>query len=338
MNSTCRWLLALGESLVYGPGYGAIRSMLRHPEPLDPEWTWNRINPPGNAPRWLDAYPPALVRRWALARRMRQDHRAGIAEHYDVSNEFYKTFLDRRYMFYTCADFHQPDETLEEAQQHKADFLVDWIDPNPGERILELGCGWGAMLKRIHETTGDRDNLFGYTLSQDQVAHNAEHNHFRVEFRNFITCDYDDASFNKIYSIGAWEHVRRADLDPLLRKLRRALRPGGRMIHHFICPFSDEVTNDAVIAQLFFPGSLIPGYATQCEAFERAGFRFVRRSIHDYRPTLRAWFDNLVAAKSRAIELVGVPTYNRYLVFFAASHSYFQRGRAMLTRWHLEPV
>src|SRR5581483_4456023 len=99
-------------------------------------------------------------------------------------------------------DFLTGRETLEEAQTRKADFICKLIDPQPGERILELGCGWGSMLKRIHEATGDRENLFGYTLSQEQVAYNQQHNGFNVDFKNFITADYPAESFDKIYSIG----------------------------------------------------------------------------------------------------------------------------------------
>jgi hypothetical protein len=85
-------------------------------------------------------------------------------------------------MFYTCADFHSREETLEEAQQHKADFILNLIDPKPGEKILELGCDWGPMLKRIHQHTGDKENLYGITLSKEQAKYNDEHNGFQVEF------------------------------------------------------------------------------------------------------------------------------------------------------------
>lgn len=338
MTWALRHLLFLVESLIYGPGYGAIHNLIRNPTPLEPERLWQLINPDKpSAANWLsENYPPAFMRRLLLAAKMRQDHLLGIAEHYDVSNEFYKLFLDQKYMFYSCADFASETETLEQAQSNKANFLLKLIDPKPGEKILDLGCGWGPMLKRICEETGDRQNLFGYTLSQEQVEFNKQQNGFNVEFKNFITCDYPEAEFDKIYSIGAWEHVRRRDLPRVLAKLYRALKPGGRMIKHFFCPLSEKLTNDAVIAQIFFPGSLQPAYPRQVKEFELAGFRITHQSIHDYRPTLRAWFDNLVRNQDRAIELVGVRTYNKYLVFLSASYSYFDRGNAILVRFVLQ--
>ncbi|MCH7600534.1 MAG: class I SAM-dependent methyltransferase, partial [Myxococcales bacterium] len=204
----------------------------------------------------------------------------------------------------------------EEAQTNKANFLLNLIEPRPDDKILDIGCGWGAMLKRIHEATGDKANLFGYTLSEEQVRYNRQHNGFQVEFKNFITCDYPREAFDKIYSIGAWEHVRHRDAPLALRKLYDALKPGGRIVKQFFCPFTETPTSSAIVFQFFFPGSFPPAYPTQIRAFEKAGFRITHRSIHDYRPTLRAWFDNLVANRERALKLVGVRTYNKYLAFF----------------------
>ncbi|HWA98117.1 MAG TPA: class I SAM-dependent methyltransferase, partial [Pirellulales bacterium] len=146
-----RQLGLLIDSLVYGPSYGLLHYLIRSPEPLDPQKTWQTVTAKqGPAIEWIAKnYPPPWARRWLLRHKIRQDARLGIAEHYDVSNDFYQLFLDRKYMFYTCADFLTGTETLKEAQTKKADFILRLIDPQPGERILELGCGWGAMLKRI---------------------------------------------------------------------------------------------------------------------------------------------------------------------------------------------
>lgn len=338
MNNVLRSLAIVPEALVYGPSHGYLQYLVRSPEPLDPQRTWDAINRELSRPvQWLRMnYPPSPVRRALLWTKQKQDHLLGISAHYDVSNEFYELFLDRKYMFYSCADFANGDETLEEAQTRKANFILDLIDPKPGEKILDLGCGWGAMLKRIHEETGDAENLYGYTLSKEQVAYNEQHNGFNVEFRNFITTSYPEAFYDKIYSIGAWEHVRPQEVLPLLQKLYRALKPGGRLVQHFFCRLADPLPAAATISQIFFPGSVNASYRFHLRAHEAAGFRVLRQSIHDYRPTLRAWFENLVRNRDRALELVGVPTYNRYLVFFPASYRYFQDGTGMLFRLQLE--
>jgi cyclopropane-fatty-acyl-phospholipid synthase len=323
---------------VYGPSYAGLQYIIRTPRPLDPELTWQFITrplPPIVYWLWLN-YPPTFIRRFLLALKMRQAHHVGIEDHYDVSNAFYELFLDKKYMFYSCADFVTGRETLEEAQTRKADFLFNLIQPHAGETVLDLGCGWGGMMRRIVEATGDRDNLVGYTLSKAQHAYVRERFGLHVELKNFITCDYPPNHFDKIYSIGAWEHVRLGDLDMLLKKLHAALKPGGRIVHHFFTNPAPTLLTAMLTAQIFFPGSMQPDYPTQVHAFEKAGFRIIHRSIHDYRPTLRAWFDNLAANRDRALELVGTPTFNKYIVFFPAAWRFFDEGEAMLIRYVLE--
>ena len=326
------------ESLVYGVSYAFLQHLIRSPKPLDPEWAWRAVT--RDMPRGTDwirmSWPLKPLRPLVIRAKMKQDHVLGISAHYDVSNEFYELFLDKRYMFYSCADFHSPDDTLEEAQQHKADFILRLIDPKPGQKILELGCGWGPMLKRIYEETGDKDNLYGLTLSKEQAAYNEQKNGFKVEFGNFITREYPAEEYDAIYSIGAWEHVRENETLQLLKKLYRALKPGGRLVKHFFCRANDGVIAPATCSQIYFPGSMGASYRFHARAWEDAGFRITHRSIHDYRPTLRAWFDNLVAKKEEALKLVDVQTFNRYLTFFPTSWRYFNDNYGMVTRWVLE--
>ena len=333
-----RPLLAPLEALAYGPAYAYLNYKIRSPQPLDHTTIWDELTqelPP--VADWVrTSWPIRPLRSLLLRAKMKQDHVLGIAAHYDVSNDFYELFLDKKYMFYTCADFHQPDETIEQAQQHKADHILGLIDPKPGQKILELGCGWGPMLKRIHEQTGDKENLHGLTLSKEQVAYNDQHNGFNVEFDNFITRQYEPESYDTIYSIGAWEHVRPNEIAPLCKKLYAALKPGGKLVKHFFCRVPDPLFATAICSQLYFPGSIGSPYRAQIKAFEGAGFRITHRSIHDYRPTLRAWFDRLVENRERALELVDVQTYNRQLTFFPVSWRYFDDGLGMLVRWVLE--
>lgn len=332
-----RYLLFLPEALVYGLSYAWLQYLIRSPKPLDAETTWldvTRELPRGL--RWLrTAWPLAPLRPWLVAAKMKQDHALGIAAHYDVSNDFYELFLDRRYMFYSCADFHRPDETIEEAQQHKADYILNLIQPEPGEKILELGCGWGAMLRRIYEHTGDKDNLHGITLSKEQARYNHEHHGFQVEFDNFITRDYPREHYDAIYSIGAWEHVRRDEIPQLLDKLYAALKPGGRLVQHFFGPLGRGMIAGVAASQIYFPGSMGAPFIYHRNFHETAGFRIEHCSLHDYRPTLRAWYDNLNADRERALELVDVQTFNRYMTFFPASWRYFEDGSGAVMRWVL---
>lgn len=326
------------ETATHGPFYSLAQSRIRGQRPLDPEENWDFWTKTRNGllVKAIGHYPPGFLRKILVRAKLKADHKVGIAAHYDVSNEFYKLFLDKKYLFYSCADFNGDDETLEQAQENKANFILKLIEPRAGERILELGCGWGAMLRRIFEETGDRENLFGYTLSREQLAFVKESYNFNVTFTDFISTSYAKESFDKIYSIGAWEHVRPDEIPSLLLKLHQALKPGGRLVQHFFCLTDRGLPTSMVMAQIFFPGSLLSPYRDQKAAWQRAGFRLTHESIHDYRVTLRAWHDNLVANKEKAIELVGVRTYNKYLVFFSVSWRVFNEGQAQVYRWVLE--
>lgn len=320
--------------MTHGLAYAALRFYMSSPTPLDPKSTWQYFTRK-QAPfiqSLIDAYPFPFQRRLLMARLLNQSHAKGIEYHYDVSNEFYKLFLDRDFMFYSCADFASDQDSLETAQRRKADHLLSLIAPAGGERILELGCGWGSMLRHIHEATGDKESLTGMTLSKEQANYVREKFGFNVRIEDFITTDYAPASYDKIYSIGAMEHVRPDEILPLLRKLQDALKPNGRMVHHFFSLNTGWRPTSTIAGQLIFPGSELSPHSHHLWAAREAGLEVVHDSTHDYRQTLKAWFKRLVKNRDRALELVGVETYNRYLVFFPSAWAMFDRKEVTLHR------
>jgi len=335
MNGLLRHAAFVPETALLGPSYSVIKYLIRSPRPLDAEWTWRfitrKLSPFED---WVRlSFPPRLFRGALLKHFLRPPHERGIAEHYDVSNDFYQLFLDQKYMLYSCADYITGHETLEEAQTNKARFIMNLVDPQPGEQILELGCGWGGMLQEVFDRTGDRESLRGYTISRQQLEFIRRNRGFNVEFKNFITDELPPATFDKIFSIGVWEHVRPDDLRPTLAKLFAALRPGGKMITHFFCRLERALPVSALVGQIFFPGSVPHSFPVQLRAAQEAGFRVAHQSLHDtYKNTLRHWFERLVANRQRAIELVGVQTYNKYLLFFPCSWKYFDDVQGIVFR------
>lgn len=329
---------AFADLLRYGPSYAAVNLVASSPHPIDPKTIWSWFT--WRRSRWVGtleaSYPPARVRRRILEQALRVPHARGVEYHYDLSNDFYRLFLDRDYMLYSCGDFIGVSDTLEIAQARKVSFIVDLIDPKPEERILESGCGWGGMLRAISEKVGDGANLVGYTLSQEQARHIRETSDHEVKVENFLTADLGLDCYDAIFGIGALEHVKPDEIGPLYSKFYAALKPGGRMVqHYFSLDGDDPFPASMITAQLFFPGSNLSTQSHHLACFERAGFRFEHASRHDYRPTLRAWFDRLVENKARAIELVGLETTQKYLAFFAASYHFFDRGEATLHRLRL---
>ena len=150
MNTLLRHVAFVPETILLGPSYGIINFLMRSPKPLDAEQTWNYITRKlSSLEDWVRLnYPPRFMRHPLLKSFLRSPHEKGIAKHYDVSNEFYELFLDKKYMLYSCADYITGRETLEEAQANKVQFIMELIDLQPGEKILELGCGWGACYRR----------------------------------------------------------------------------------------------------------------------------------------------------------------------------------------------
>lgn len=344
LDSLTRFALCVPECLVFGLSFATFKFLSRSPHPLDPQRTWDRFTKPNRFIEFLeDHYPPPLVVR--ILRRvyyghttMFKHHAYGIEKHYDLSNEFYRLFLDREYMFYTCADFQRDDESLEEAQEHKATHFIQLLEPKPGERFLYLGSGWGGMFKKLAAVTGEKDQLVGYNLSKEQKRYTDATYGFHVELRNFVTTDYDQQAFDKIFSIGTFEHVRNKELLPLSQKLRQAIKPSGKIIHQVICQLGHVPPPVLLIGGFdVFPGSELASLKQHLRVFEDAQFRVAHRFILDYRPTLKIWFQRLVEHQPEAVRLVGVRTYNRYLCYFAAAWRLFNTGQLLVMRFVLEP-
>ena len=339
-----RFILLIAQTIIYGPSCARFFYWIGSDELLDPEATWARFTQPkGWLVEWLMRnYPPESVRKIFLNLYYHRsvnfkDHRAGISEHYDLSNRFYELFLDQEYMFYSGADFHNRTETIEQAQEHKANYLLDLIDPQPGEKILDIGCGWGAMLKKISSRIAEPEHLYGYTLSTEQQQFIESKYGFNVELKDFITAEYTPESFDKIVSIGSIEHVRECELLPLAHKLSSALTPNGKIVHQFFCQTGVVFpTRLLSIALVIFPGSELTNLQQHLDTFAAAKLVVTHHSIHDYRETLRAWFDRLVVNRDEAIQLVGIQNYHKYLCYLPEAWRMFDDGDLVLMRFALK--
>ncbi|MDJ0620426.1 MAG: class I SAM-dependent methyltransferase [Calothrix sp. MO_192.B10] len=340
VSELMRRLLWLPDVLLGGPAYARHLYLTRNNTPLDASVVWEGLTQPENPLfHWLsDHYPPPVIRKLLLnIYANSRDRIAGVSEHYDISNEFYQLFLDRRYMFYTCADFVCDTDTIETAQERKANYILNLVDPQPGERILDLGCGWGSMMKKVYETTGDADNLVGYTLAQEQIRFIQDTYGFRAEFKDVVTTEFEPESFDKIYSVGCIEHIPVRHLLPVARRLAQTIKPTGRIVHHFFCQLSEAPpTRLFALGVKMFPGAELTSLQHHLKVFDQAGLHIAHQSIHNYRPTLRAWYDRLVEHQDEAIKLVGVHNYNRYLCYLADAWRLFDDRDLVLTRFVLQ--
>jgi cyclopropane-fatty-acyl-phospholipid synthase len=337
VNTLKRFSQFASDLVACGPLYAIANYRIHSPIPLEAEENWAFWN--DAKPAWLESlarsYPPEPKRKAYLESMLAQDHADGIEAHYDVSNDFYALFLDTQYRFYTCAEFLSDRDTLEKAQENKANYLRSLLKLTGSESILDLGCGWGAMLKFLQDK-GHSGLLSGFTLAKEQVAYDRDTLGLNVSLTNFITAPFAEGPYDRILSIGSLEHVRPGELKAFYQKTYDALAPGGLAVHQFFSFERERYPASVVLLQLFFPGSLLVMHDQHLEYSANAGFRITHDSIHTYQPTLRAWYERLVANKDQALALVGLEVFNRYMTFFPIAWLFFEQKEAALHRIVME--
>jgi cyclopropane-fatty-acyl-phospholipid synthase len=262
--------------------------------------------------------------------------RTAVRYHYDVSNDFFALFLDKS-MTYSCAYFRSAADDLETAQEQKLDYLCRKLRLKPGERLLELGCGWGGLL--IHAARKYGVNAFGITLSAPQAELARERirqaglaSRCRVE-----VCDYreieSEPRFDKLVSVGMFEHVGEALLPEYFSRAWHLLRPGGVFLNHGIAASATfQPKGPSFIEKYVFPdGELVP-LNTTIRAAESSGFEIedVESLRRHYELTLRHWSARLQANAEEARRLTDDVTYRIWRIYMAGSAHGFRVGRMNL--------
>ncbi|MER6157175.1 cyclopropane-fatty-acyl-phospholipid synthase family protein [Streptomyces sp. NPDC001868] len=283
--------------------------------------------------------PPEPPREEVRARHLhtRRTDRRAVSHHYDVGNDFYEIVLGPS-MVYSCAYWPAADgtATLEAAQHDKLDLICRKLDLTPGQRLLDVGCGWGSMAVHAAREYGVR--VVGVTLSQEQAAYARkrvaeEGLTDRVEIRVQDYRDVTDGPYDAISSVGMAEHVGADRYLAYAEDLYRLLAPGGRLLNHQISrrPQRDESTYavDGFIDAYVFPDGELAPVGTTVTQLERAGFevRDVESLREHYALTLRAWVANLEADWAHAVALVGPGRARVWRLYMAASALGFEHNR-----------
>jgi cyclopropane-fatty-acyl-phospholipid synthase len=259
--------------------------------------------------------------------------RAAIGFHYDQPVEFYASFLDRD-LVYSCAYFDDGVESLEEAQRAKIDHTLRKVRLRPGERLLDIGCGWGALVVRAAAEFGAK--VLGVTLSERQareaqrrIAQAGLTESARVELR-----DYREVSgtFDKIVSIGMFEHVGRDRLPQYFGTAFRLLEPGGLFLNHGIALHGSgrrDGKSSGFMGRFIFPDGELETISDALQFAERAGFevRDVENLREHYARTLRHWVRNLESNRGDAIAAAGEQSYRAWRLYMAGSAQGFRSGR-----------
>ncbi|UZK68592.1 cyclopropane-fatty-acyl-phospholipid synthase family protein [Sphingomonas sp. S1-29] len=260
-----------------------------------------------------------------MARRSKRN----VAHHYDLSDKLYDLFLDADRQ-YSCAYYTDRSNTLEQAQDDKKAHIAAKLAIEPGMRVLDIGCGWGGMALYLHAKTGAE--VLGVTLSEEQLKvarRRAEEAGVSAKVK-FELIDYRDVTgqFDRIVSVGMFEHVGPAHYRVFMRKCRELLTPTGVMLLHTIGRAGGPGVTDAFTAKYIFPGGYIPALSEIVRANE--GLRMFVTDVEvlrrHYGYTLAEWYDRVTAAKDAIVAMYDERFYRMWTYYLAGSQVSFDHG------------
>lgn len=263
----------------------------------------------------------------------RNRDRAAVAHHYDQPFQFYKLWLGKT-LTYSCAYFRTADEALDQAQQNKIDLICRKLRIQPCEQFLDIGCGWASLI--LHAASRYGAYAHGITLSKGQAEVAAA----RIESARLtqscrvtpgdyrMLCD-NPLRFDKIASVGMFEHVGSRNLPEYFKTVWKALKPGGVFLNHGIArSHLSPARKSSFIDRYVFPDGELVTLAQAISTAEAVGFevRDVENLREHYELTLRSWVEELQRNSKSILEYVSESTYRTWLLYMAGSAAAFGRG------------
>ena len=282
---------------------------------------------------WLDQGQSSAQGR-SVKEHSKTENRDAIAFHYDVSNEFYALWLDEA-MVYSCAYFETPGTHLAAAQTAKLDHICRKLMLSPEDRFLDIGCGWGALLIHAAQHYGVRAQ--GVTLSQRQldfararIAQSGVQDQVTVELRDYRDLE-GESVYDKIASVGMFEHVGLKNLPVYFSTVRRLLKPSGLFLNHGITHDHegwDKTLSTEFINRFVFPDGQLDTVSNIQRGMERAGFEIadVEALRPHYALTLRRWVAKLEQHHADALRYVNESTFRIWCLYMAACALEFESG------------
>ena len=276
-------------------------------------------------------------------------HFADVQAHYDLSDDFFRLFLDPS-QTYSCAYFERDDMTLEQAQMAKIDLALGKLGLTPGMTLLDIGCGWGAAMRRAVENHDV--NVIGLTLSKNQATH-VEHLLDDMDTgrsRRVLLQGWEqfDEAVDRIVSIGAFEHFGHDRYPAFFRMAYDALPPDGVMLLHTICGLDPRYATPPLPSGLtgfiefitteIFSGARLPSAAMVRQHAAAAGFRVTRvQSLQPhYATTLDHWAEALEAHRDEAIAIQSVEVYDRYMKYLTGCADMFRLRQVDVNQFTLQ--
>ncbi|QUL38436.1 cyclopropane-fatty-acyl-phospholipid synthase family protein [Erythrobacter sp. JK5] len=287
-----------------------------------------------------DIGPPKMLRRllnratWAAEKVNNAiSSKSNVAHHYDIGNDFYALMLDEEHWQYSCAYWPEGVETLGEAQTAKLAHIAAKLALQPGQTVLDIGCGWGGMaifLARHYDVT-----VTGITLSEEQIelakqrvrdAGVADRVSIElVDYRDFAAAG---SKFDRIVSVGMFEHVGQPQFDDFFQACANLLTDDGTMLLHTIGRMGMPGQTDAFTRKYVFPGGYIPALSETVAASEK--FRLIATDVETlrlhYGKTLRCWYANCMANKDAIVDMYDERFFRMWTFYLAGAATVFEYG------------
>jgi cyclopropane-fatty-acyl-phospholipid synthase len=256
-----------------------------------------------------------------------------VAHHYDIGNDLYEMMLDQEHMQYSCAYWPSEEMTLGQAQEAKLAHIASKLAIDDGQSILDIGCGWGGMaifLARHFDV-----HVTAITLSEEQLGLARERAIAAGvgERVSFDLADYRDlskrgAKFDRIVSVGMFEHVGRPNFEEFFESCTRLLHSEGVMLMHTVGRMGEPGLTDRFTSKYIFPGGYIPALSETMRASEK--FRLIATDIEilriHYAKTIRCWYENCVKNKAAIVEMFDERFFRMWTLYLAGAATVFQYG------------
>jgi cyclopropane-fatty-acyl-phospholipid synthase len=331
-NATAR-AIALNPALGAGEAYMDGRLILEQGDIAQVvdlvTWNlrWQRDNPIRFG-LWRQAQAAAWFDQLNFARRSKRN----VAHHYDLDDRLYDLFLDPHRQ-YSCAYFDTPDMTLEAAQEAKLAHIAAKLDLKPGQKVLDIGCGWGGMARFIHKVSGAE--VTGVTLSEEQLKYARDKAAAMgiADKVKFELIDYRSVTgqFDRIVSVGMFEHVGLPHFRQYFETVERLLKPDGVALIHTIARADGPGATDPWTAKYIFPGGYSPALSQIVPAIEKSWMWITDIEVLrlHYAHTIRHWYDRCAAKRAEIETLYDARFYRMWMFYLAAAMSAFNNDGHM---------
>lgn len=273
----------------------------------------------------------SALKKLIITSKSKRNQKKEVTSHYDIGNDFYRLWLDET-MSYSCGYFKEETDSLYQAQVNKVDHILEKLRLKPGMTLLDVGCGWGFLLKEAVRKYGIKGT--GITLSQEQynkfseeIVREGLEDSLNVKLMDYRELGKSGLEFDRVVSVGMLEHVGRGNYELFLKDMEAVLKPQGLFLLHYISALKEH-EGDAWIKKYIFPGGTIPSLREIMNILPENNFYTldVESLRRHYNRTLLCWRDNFMKHRDEVVEMMGEEFARMWELYLAACAATFHNG------------